>query len=60
MVAALVLVVVAVWAVALWTDVLWYWQLGYLAVYTTELTTRAGLFVVGGLLMATLRCTTEK
>jgi uncharacterized membrane protein (UPF0182 family) len=35
-----------------WTDVLWYRQLGYLEVYRTEMLTRIGLFIAGGLIMA--------
>jgi uncharacterized membrane protein (UPF0182 family) len=35
-----------------WTDVLWYDQLGFLRVYRTEMLTRIGLFVAGGLVMA--------
>jgi uncharacterized membrane protein (UPF0182 family) len=35
-----------------WTDVLWYGQLGFVKVYRTELLTRVGLFVAGGLVMA--------
>jgi uncharacterized membrane protein (UPF0182 family) len=35
-----------------WTDVLWYDQLGFLRVFRTEILTRIGLFVVGGLVMA--------
>lgn len=35
-----------------WTDVLWFRQLGFLSVFRTELLARAGLFVVGGAVMA--------
>ncbi len=36
---------------AVWTDMLWYRSLGFSSVYTTQLTTRALLFLGGGLLM---------
>jgi uncharacterized membrane protein (UPF0182 family) len=36
---------------SVWTDVLWYRQIGFGVVFRTELLTRAGLFVVGGLVM---------
>ncbi|HEY6797386.1 MAG TPA: UPF0182 family protein [Kineosporiaceae bacterium] len=47
-----VLVVAAFLLASVWTDVLWYRQLGYVAVYRTELITKIGLFAVGALLMA--------
>jgi len=47
-----VLVVAAFLLASIWTDVLWYSQLGFVAVYRTELLTKAALFVVGGLVMA--------
>jgi uncharacterized protein len=47
-----VLVVAAFLLASVWTDVLWYSQLGYLGVYRTQLLTKVGLFVVGGLVMA--------
>jgi uncharacterized membrane protein (UPF0182 family) len=46
-----VLVVLAVLMSTVWTDVLWYSQIGFLSVYRTELLTRAGLFLAGGLVM---------
>jgi uncharacterized membrane protein (UPF0182 family) len=46
-----VLVVLAVLMSTVWTDVLWYSQLGFTSVYRTEVLTRAGLFIVGGLVM---------
>jgi uncharacterized membrane protein (UPF0182 family) len=45
-------VVLGFLSASIWTDVLWYGQLGFLSVFRTELLTKAGLFVVGGLLMA--------
>ncbi|HET9656615.1 MAG TPA: UPF0182 family protein [Kineosporiaceae bacterium] len=47
-----VLVVGMVILAQIWTDVLWFRQLGYVAVYRTEMLTRIGLFVAGGLVMA--------
>lgn len=46
-----VLIVLAVILSSVWTDVLWYQQVGFGAVYRTELLTRAGLFVIGGSVM---------
>lgn len=48
-VAVVVLLVIASQVV---TEVLWYRQVGFTEVYTTRLLTQAGLFVVGGLVMA--------
>jgi uncharacterized membrane protein (UPF0182 family) len=47
-----VVVVGALLLASVWTDVLWYKQLGFLSVYRTEMLTRIGLFLVGGLAMA--------
>lgn len=47
-----VLVVGMLITAQVWTDVLWYDQVGFVDVYRTELLTRVGLFVVGGLVMA--------
>lgn len=38
--------------VSLWTDRLWFGSVGFTDVFTTQLVTRVGLFVVFGLLMA--------
>lgn len=35
-----------------WTDVLWYDQLQFVRIYQTQMLTRIGLFVAGGLVMA--------
>jgi hypothetical protein len=47
-----VLVVGLILLAQVWTDVLWYDQLGFVSVYRTQMLTRIGLFVVGGLVMA--------
>ena len=47
-----VLVVGMILLAQVWTDVLWYDQLGFVSVYRTQMFTRIGLFVVGGLVMA--------
>ncbi|HEX2806802.1 MAG TPA: UPF0182 family protein [Kineosporiaceae bacterium] len=47
-----VLVVLGFLFASVWTDLLWYGQLGFTSVYRTELLTKAGLFLIGGLLMA--------
>nr|WP_277626611.1 UPF0182 family protein [Arsenicicoccus piscis] len=39
---------------SVWTRVLWFQSLGYTSVFTTQLTTQALLFVVGGLVTALL------
>ena len=36
---------------SVWTDILWYQQIGFGVVYRVELLTRAGLFVIGALIM---------
>jgi len=46
------LIVLVLIASQIWTDVLWFRQLGYVAVYRTELLTRIALFILGFLVMA--------
>ncbi|WP_051425812.1 UPF0182 family protein [Jiangella gansuensis] len=47
-----VLVVAYILVVTFWTDRLWYQSLNFVDVFTTQLLTRGGMFVVFGLLMA--------
>src|SRR6476620_9496513 len=48
------LVVLVLLASQLWTEVLWFDSVGFERVFTTELTTKIVLFVLGGLLTAAL------
>jgi len=49
-----VLIIVVLLVAQLWTEVLWFDSVGFERVFTTELTTKIVLFVLGGLLTAAL------
>jgi uncharacterized protein len=51
LVALVVLVVLVLVINGIWTDALWYGQLGYIAVYWTQLLTQVLLFILGALVM---------
>src|SRR5258706_87256 len=52
--AVIVMFIALGWLVDIWTDYLWFSEVRYTSVFTTQLWTKIGLFVVFGLLMAGL------
>jgi uncharacterized membrane protein (UPF0182 family) len=47
-----VLIVLGLLLAQIWTDVLWFGQLGYTSIYRTQILARAGLFLLGAVVMA--------
>src|SRR5258706_395196 len=52
--AVIVMFIALGWLVDIWTDYLWFSEVRYTSVFTTQLWTKIGLFVVFGLIMAGL------